>query len=223
MSVFFWRKFKTICHGRWKWPGVGRCPYLLRVEADNLTRAVSQRIWGDRGAQRTELMSKLVNQSENVNSEVLDSGVATWERSTSKAFLVNSALLPMIQTRGHRQEASETESFDLRNFMSNVESQQQYLTRSSTPANVEDGDWNMAFVGAEGAPGSHCGADNKLCIHPCVTVDETTVSAEKPFIENEYQGLNSLRGHIHEFTTRTAGLFSLPALMWTRPTVSTPG
>jgi len=97
-------------------------------------------------------------------------------------------------------------------------SQQQYLTRSSTLANVEDGVWNMVFVGAEGAPGSHCGADNKLCIHPYVTVDETTVSAEKPFIVIDDQGLYSLRvplvqfqsrGHIHELETRTVGFESV--------------
>ena len=30
MSVVFWRKSKTIWHGRWKWPGMGRCPNLVR-------------------------------------------------------------------------------------------------------------------------------------------------------------------------------------------------
>ena len=40
---------------------------------------------------------------------------------------------------------------------------------------------------------SQCGADNKLCIHPCVTVSETTVSAEKPFIVIDDQGLCSPR------------------------------
>ena len=174
------------------------------------------------GAQATMRLGKGQSEmrmlGEDVNSEVLDAGVANWDRSTSKAFHVNSVLLPMIQTRGHRQEANEMESVDPRNFISNFGSQQQYFTRSSTPANVEDGGWNMAFVGAEGAPGSHCGADNKLCIHTYVTEDETTVSAEKPFTENEYQGLNSLRvplvqfqsrGHIHEFTTRTVGFESV--------------
>ena len=57
-------------------------------------------------------MSTLERQSEDANSEVLDAGLANWDRSTSKAFHVISALLPMIQTPGHRQEASETESFD---------------------------------------------------------------------------------------------------------------
>ena len=93
--------------------------------------------------------------------------------------------------------------------MSTFGSQQQFLTRSSTPANVEDGDCNMIL----GAPGSHCGEEIKLCIRPYVTVDETTESAEKPNIENEHQGLNSLRvplvqfqsrDHIHEFKSRNA-------------------
>ena len=43
---------------------MGRCPYLVRVEADILTRAVSRRFWGDRSARRTELMSTLESQSE---------------------------------------------------------------------------------------------------------------------------------------------------------------
>ena len=63
---------------------------------------------------------------------------------------------------------------------------------------MEDGDCNMIV----GAPGSHCGEDIKLCIHPYVTVDETTESAEKPNIENEHQGLNSLRVPLVQFQSR---------------------
>ena len=44
---------------------------------------------------------------------------------------------------------------------------------------------------------SHCGADNKLCIHPKVTTGETTVSAEKPFVVIDDQGLYSLQFHAH--------------------------
>ena len=86
---------------------MGRCHYLVRVAADILTRAVSKRFWSDRSARRAVLMSTLESQSEDVNSEVLDVGLANRNRSTSKAFYVDSALLPMIQSHGHRQDASE--------------------------------------------------------------------------------------------------------------------
>ena len=36
----FWLNSKTICHGRWKWPSMGRCPYVVRIAADIVTRAV---------------------------------------------------------------------------------------------------------------------------------------------------------------------------------------
>ena len=71
MSVFFGSSLKPFV--------MGVCPYLVRVEADILTRAVSQRFWGDRSARRTELMSTLESQSEDVNTEVLDAGLANWD------------------------------------------------------------------------------------------------------------------------------------------------
>ena len=95
---------------------MGRCHYLVHVAADILTRAVSQRFWSDRSARRAVLMSTLESQSEDVNSEVPDVGLANRNRSTSKAFYVDSALLPMIQSHGHRQDASEMLSFDPRLF-----------------------------------------------------------------------------------------------------------
>ena len=50
------------------------------------------------------------------DSEVLDAGLANRNRSTSKACHVDSALLPMIQSHGHRQEVSEMQSLDPRLF-----------------------------------------------------------------------------------------------------------
>ena len=46
-------------------------------------------------------------------------------------------------------------------------SQQQWITRNSRIGKFANGVWNMVFVGVEGAPPPHCGADPKLCAAPC--------------------------------------------------------
>eukprot|EP01043_Picozoa_sp_COSAG02_P011236 COSAG02_NODE_410_length_22875_cov_43.282755_17_plen_537_part_00 len=61
-------------------------------------------------------------------------------------------------------------------------SQQQWLTRSSKVGGWKDGNWNMVFVGVEGAPQPHCGRDARLCRNPFVAVDRAPLVAEKPFI-----------------------------------------
>ena len=48
-SVVFWRNSKTLCYGRWRWPNVGRCSYLVRGAPSNEARAASQRSRSDRG------------------------------------------------------------------------------------------------------------------------------------------------------------------------------
>ena len=58
-------------------------------------------------------------------SEVLDAGLAIWDRSTSKAFHVNSALIPMIHTR---------QSFDPRIFMSKCDD---LVARRSVPGELD--------------------------------------------------------------------------------------
>ncbi|CAJ1341081.1 unnamed protein product [Effrenium voratum] len=61
-------------------------------------------------------------------------------------------------------------------------SQQQYLARNSQVGTWRDGVWNEVFVGTEGAPSSHCGADAAKCAKPFVTVNAAPKVAEKPFI-----------------------------------------
>jgi len=59
-------------------------------------------------------------------------------------------------------------------------SQQQFITRSSTFNKVQDGSWNMVFVGTQGVPYSNCGAGSGK--RPYTVVDKVPVVAEKPYI-----------------------------------------
>ena len=61
-------------------------------------------------------------------------------------------------------------------------SQQQWLTRSSKVGGWSDGNWNMVFVGVDGAPQPHCGRNPQLCRNPFVVVDRAPLIAEKPYI-----------------------------------------
>lgn len=67
-------------------------------------------------------------------------------------------------------------------------SQQQYLARNIEVRSWHDGVWNMVFVGTKGAPAGHCGANQRMCVSPYVTVDSTPVVAEKPFITVDTAG-----------------------------------
>ena len=58
------------------------------------------------------MLTTLESQSVVVNSEELIAGLANRDTSISKAFHVVPAVLPVIQSRGHRQEASETQNFE---------------------------------------------------------------------------------------------------------------
>lgn len=61
-------------------------------------------------------------------------------------------------------------------------SQQQYIGRNSKVGSYSDGVWNIVFVGVEGAPAAHCGANVAQGSHPYTVVDAAPVIAEKPFI-----------------------------------------
>ena len=63
-------------------------------------------------------MSKFESQSEDGSFEVLVAGMANQDTRTTKAFHVVYAVLPLIQSRGYRQEASETQIYDSRIFKS---------------------------------------------------------------------------------------------------------
>mmetsp|Transcript_7289 Transcript_7289/g.24215 ORF Transcript_7289/g.24215 Transcript_7289/m.24215 type:complete len:566 (+) Transcript_7289:374-2071(+) len=58
-------------------------------------------------------------------------------------------------------------------------SQQQFCTRNTNIGNGgwQNGNWNMVFIGSPGAPAPNCGSPVGV-----VTVDETPLVAEKPFI-----------------------------------------
>lgn len=65
--------------------------------------------------------------------------------------------------------------------------QQQWLARNSAVGHWSQANWNSVFVGTEGVPASRC----KLDQHPrgaFVTVDNTPVIAEKPYITVEAGG-----------------------------------
>eukprot|EP00467_Chlorarachnion_reptans_P019103 CAMPEP_0114505426 /NCGR_PEP_ID=MMETSP0109-20121206/10847_1 /TAXON_ID=29199 /ORGANISM="Chlorarachnion reptans, Strain CCCM449" /LENGTH=670 /DNA_ID=CAMNT_0001683865 /DNA_START=19 /DNA_END=2032 /DNA_ORIENTATION=+ len=86
-------------------------------------------------------------------------------------------------------------------------SQQQWFTRNSRLGGPwTDANWNMVFVGVEGAPATHCGRDVNAKIAtevakqavtavqggPITTVDTTPLVAEKPFISVDNNGLFTL-------------------------------
>lgn len=71
-------------------------------------------------------------------------------------------------------------------------SQQQFYTRNSDLGGWQDGNWNMVFMGVNGAPASHCGADPSMCSSAIITLDQTPVIAEKPFISIEHSGKYTL-------------------------------
>lgn len=65
-------------------------------------------------------------------------------------------------------------------------SQQQFCVRNGNfVGGWSGGVWNMVFIGSENAPESHCGHDGGM---PFVSVDETPVIAEKPFVSIDEQG-----------------------------------
>ncbi|CAK0810061.1 unnamed protein product [Prorocentrum cordatum] len=79
-------------------------------------------------------------------------------------------------------------------FLGNVEiggklypgSQQQFCVRNGDfVGGWSGGVWNMAFIGSKNAPEAHCGHDDGM---PFVTVDQTPVIAEKPFITIDEAG-----------------------------------
>lgn len=53
---------------------------------------------------------------------------------------------------------------------------------------VPQGNWNMVFVGVEGAPADHCGRSDDGTGLPFVTVDATPVVAEKPYLTIDASG-----------------------------------
>jgi hypothetical protein len=61
-------------------------------------------------------------------------------------------------------------------------SQQQWFTRNSAVGSFVGGVWNMVFTGTVGAPSSHCGFSSSDKGLPYVTVANTPVVAEKPYI-----------------------------------------
>lgn len=67
-------------------------------------------------------------------------------------------------------------------------SQQQWFTRNSKVGAWYGGVWNMVFVGTNGAPGSHCGRGPQGLQNAYVTVDQTPIVAEKPFITIDSNG-----------------------------------
>jgi len=79
-------------------------------------------------------------------------------------------------------------------------SQQQFFFRNSDFAQYAGGAWNMNFVGVEGAPESHCSNSNG---GPIVTVDETPIIAEKPFISIDATGKYTL--NVPSVRTKTRG------------------
>jgi len=64
-----------------------------------------------------------------------------------------------------------------------------------------NGVWNMVFVGTENAPDSHCGLSGG---QPYVTVDETPVVAEKPFLTIDDSGMFYL--NIPQVTSTSSGV-----------------
>mmetsp|Transcript_29520 Transcript_29520/g.48017 ORF Transcript_29520/g.48017 Transcript_29520/m.48017 type:complete len:644 (+) Transcript_29520:71-2002(+) len=123
-------------------------------------------------------------------------------------------------------------------------SQQQFITRNSRVAKWEGANWNMVFVGVEGAPNSHCGknsqssnssrflkkekSQNKAAVRgmssridyrpryrphsihttdssegPIISVEETPVIAEKPFLSISSEGKFTL--NIPQLRTNVSG------------------
>jgi len=71
-------------------------------------------------------------------------------------------------------------------------SQQQFYTRNSELGSWQDGNWNMVFMGVQGAPRSHCGAAPEMCSAAVINLDKTPVIAEKPFISIDASGRYTL-------------------------------
>jgi len=71
-------------------------------------------------------------------------------------------------------------------------SQQQFYTRNSEVGSWRDGNWNMVFMGVQGAPLSHCGANPSMCSSAVITLPRTPVIAEKPFISINSAGQYTL-------------------------------
>lgn len=69
-------------------------------------------------------------------------------------------------------------------------SQQQFMSRNNDIKSWNGGVWNIVNVGTNGAPPSHCGNANNQS--PYVTVDKTTLFAEKPFISITSEGKYNL-------------------------------
>lgn len=67
-------------------------------------------------------------------------------------------------------------------------SQQQWFTRNSKVRSWNGGVWNMVFVGTQGAPASHCGRGAEGHQNAYVTIPQTPVIAEKPFITIDANG-----------------------------------
>jgi hypothetical protein len=67
-------------------------------------------------------------------------------------------------------------------------SQQQWFTRNSKVGAWHGGVWNMVFVGTNGAPGGHCGRGPQGQQNPYVTINQTPIIAEKPFITIDSNG-----------------------------------
>jgi len=67
-------------------------------------------------------------------------------------------------------------------------SQQQWFTRNSKVGAWYGGVWNMVFVGTNGAPPSHCGRGVQGMQNPYVTINQTPIVAEKPFITIDSNG-----------------------------------
>lgn len=81
-------------------------------------------------------------------------------------------------------------------------SQQQYLSRNCQIGGWNDGVWNMVYVGTEGAPEAHCGANPSAQIRPYVVVEATPVIAEKPFITIDTKGKFFLQRPRAQLNTR---------------------
>lgn len=67
-------------------------------------------------------------------------------------------------------------------------SQQQWFTRNSKVGAWFGGVWNMVFVGTNGAPSSHCGRGPQGLNNAYVTINQTPIVAEKPFITIDANG-----------------------------------
>lgn len=66
-------------------------------------------------------------------------------------------------------------------------SQQQFFFRNNKWNGVNGGNWNMVFVGTQGAPRSHCSNHGG---HPYTTVDATPAIVEKPYIVRSGSGFS---------------------------------